>query len=140
MKYFVINLIVHVLVFIALTVMMLVFASRNKRRKTRHGIVFFAPCLFAILAVADMLFFAGPRILDIRNVAADNYSIHSGALESVSSLGNVVVIGGETFYINPKAEIPTIGSDIKVKYTDNAKYIMEMSANQPVTVEETFEE
>lgn len=127
MKYFCVNLACHVLVFVLLVGLMCFFLWRNRRRKTKHGFVYLTPLLLSILAVADMVLFTAPRLLDIRNITSDSYQFTTGKIESVGRLNNTITIDGQRFYINPLAELPPIGTEIRIKHTDNAKYVWEMS-------------
>lgn len=134
MKYFIVNLLIHVIIFAVLMFLTILFAERNRRRKTKHPLVYFFPCVFAVLAVLEMFALCGPRLLDVNNIIQDRYMNYTGILESVSFCHNSIKVDNETFYINPKADIPEVGSYIKVKYTDKAKYVMEMSAGSGTEV------
>ncbi len=134
MRYFVVNLVCHVVIFAILVVVMLFFLGRNRQRKTKHVITYFLPCILAILAVMDMFFICAPRLIDIPNAAADRCLVYSGRLNGVSFCGNTISVDDETFYINPKAELPENGDYIKIKYTENSRYVMEMTAATPTEV------
>ena len=134
MRYFIVNLLMHVVVFVVLVLFTVFFVERNRKRKTKHPFAYFIPCAFAFLAVVEMFVLCGPRLLDVNNIIQDRYMNYTGVLESVSFCHNSIKVDDETFYINPKADIPEIGSYIKVKYTDKAKYVMEMSAGSGTEV------
>ena len=134
MRYFVVNLVCHVVVFAILVVVMLFFLARNRRRKTKHVITYFLPCILAILAVMDMFFICAPRLIDIPNAVSDRCLVYSGRFNGVSFCGNTISVDDETFYINPKADMPEYGDYIKIKYTENSRYVMEMTAATPPEV------
>lgn len=127
MKYFFVNLACHFIVFIGLVVMMCFTLRRNNKRQTKHGFVYLVPLVLSILAILDMIFFTAPRLLDIKNITSDSYQFVTGKLEKVGSFKNTITVDGQSFYINPLAEKPDIGTTIRIKHTDNAKYVLEMS-------------
>lgn len=138
MKYFYVNLAVHVLIFSAFVVLMIIFLKRNNKRKTKHGVFYLAPVFFAALAILDMLFFTGPRILDIKNVANKTYQLATGKVEKIGYLNNTITIDGKKYYVNPLAEIPPEGTTLMVEYTEYGHYIIELSEASQI-VEEDME-
>lgn len=127
MKYFYVNLAAHVLIFVVLVVLMVIFYNRNAKRKTTRGFLYLAPVVLAILAVLYMIFLAGPRILDIRNMTSETYQFETGKIEKIGFLNNTISVEGKTFYINPLAKIPEEGTIVRVKYTEYANYVCELS-------------
>ena len=124
----------HVVIFAIIVVVMIFFLGRNGQHKTKHAVSYFIPCLLAMLAVADMIVVCAPRLIDIPNVISDRCLVYSGKFQSVSFCGNIIYVDGEKFYINPKADLPDIGDYIKIRYTENSRYIMEMTADFPTEV------
>jgi hypothetical protein len=135
MKYFIVNLLIHLLIFSSFVALMLVFLKRNRKRKTRHGVSFLIPVFFSALAVVYMVFFTGPRILDIPNVVSSNYMMVTGVFESSSNMGNTIRVDGIDYCINPMAKLPSEGSLVRLKYTTYSRYIMEMQAGSAVSAE-----
>lgn len=135
MKYFIFNLCLHSLVAIVLIVLVFVFATRNNKRKTKHVLTFFLPVIFAIFAVIDIVFYTGPRLLDISDMMSQKYSSHTGLIEEISYFNNSFVVDGKTYYVNPINELPSVGSTVKVKYTRYAGFAAELELVAPPGVE-----
>ncbi len=134
MKYFYVNLAAHLLVFIALVVAMLICLRRNNKKQTKHGFVYLAPVVCATLAVLYMVFLAGPRILDIKNITSDTYQMTTGKIETIGYLNNTVTVEGKKFYINPLADIPKEGTIVRIKYTEYGNYVLELSEASQNTI------
>lgn len=128
MKYFICNLLVHIFIFILFTAVTLFFHERNRKRKTLHGFMYFAPLFFAIIAVVYALLVPVPRILDLKNVMSKKYTSYTGTVESVSKFKNTITVDDETFFINPASKMPKIGESIRVKYTGYSHYVMELES------------
>ena len=135
MKYFIFCLAMHLLVMILFIVVTLVFSERNRKRKTKHGFMFFAPLFFAIITIAYALLFAAPMILDVKNVSGGKYQSYSGYVESVGDMKTCITIDGIEYKINPMAPMPDEGEYVKIKYTGYSRMIMEMEADQEPTFE-----
>lgn len=140
MKYFYVNLACHVFVFCVLVVSMLIFLKRNSERKTKHGFVYLLPLVISLFAVLDMVFLAGPRLVDIQNMTTDSYQFTTGKVESVGFFNNTIVVDGKTFYINPLSDIPPEGSQIRIKHTDYAHYVVELSEASQAAIEDSKDE
>ena len=63
MKYYIANLSIHVLMVLALTVIIIIFSNRNKRRETKHVLTYFVPTLLAIGVAFYMYFITAPRLI-----------------------------------------------------------------------------
>ncbi len=129
MRYFILNLLAHLLVMIILMIITVVFYERNRKRKTKHGFMFFAPVLFAVITIVYAVMLPAPRLLDVKNVASGKYSSESGIVESIGWFKNTVTIDGVTYCINPRAPMPAIGERVKIKHTSYSRFIMEMEAD-----------
>ena len=66
MKYFIFYLIIHILVMLVFIIITILFSERNRKRKTKHGFMFFAPVFFAILTIAYAIVFTLPVLMDIK--------------------------------------------------------------------------
>lgn len=136
MKYFIANLSVHIIVVIALVVIIIIASNRNKRGETKHSLTYFLPLMLSILAVCYMFYFVGPRLLDITDVANDNYYLYTGYVEEISPVNNYIVVDGVTYYINPMRELPAEGSYVKVRCTSNSNYAIEVSDAEELVVDD----
>ena len=126
MKYFLINLSVHLLVTLVIVILIVIFANRNKRGKTRYPVSYFLPTVLAIFVAVYAFNVTGPRLLDVSEVVSQNYYSCTGEVESVSKLSNTLVIDGEEYYFNPMREMPQVGSKVRIKYTRYSRYIIEV--------------
>lgn len=135
MKYFIFYLIIHILVMLVFIIITILFSERNRKRKTKHGFMFFAPVFFAILTIAYAIVFTLPVLMDIKNVSSGKYQSYSGYVEEIGQTKMCVVIDGTKYKINPMAPMPEIGEYVKIKYAGSSKMIMEMEAAQDTTFE-----
>ena len=140
MKYFYVNLAAHIVVFIALIVLMLVFIGRNQKRKTKHGFIFFLPVVLMMVSVLDLFLFAGPRILDIDNMVSGTYQFEVGKVEETGVFNNTIVVNGKTFYVNPLADIPEAGTNIRIKHTEHSNYVVELAETTTDQLNDIVEE
>lgn len=135
MKYFIFCLIIHILVMLVFIIITLLFSERNRKRKTKHGFMFFAPVFFAVVTIAYAIVFTLPVLMDIKNVSSGKYQSYSGYVEEIGQTKMCVVIDGTKYKINPMAPMPEIGEYVKIKYAGSSKMIMEMEAAQDTTFE-----
>lgn len=135
MKYFIFYLIIHVLVVLVFIIITLLFSERNRKRKTKHGFMFFAPVFFAAITIIYAIVFALPVLMDIKNVSSGKYQSYSGYVEEIGQTKMCVTIDGTKYKINPMAPMPEIGEYVKIKYAGSSKMIMEMEAAQDTTFE-----
>ncbi|MCR5804745.1 MAG: hypothetical protein K6G47_10825 [Clostridia bacterium] len=135
MKYFIFCLILHILVMLVFIVVTLLFSERNRKRKTKHGFMFFAPVFFAVITIAYAIIFAMPVLMDIKNVSSGKYQSYTGYVEEIGQTKTCVTIDGTKFMINPTAPMPEIGEYVKIRYAGSSKLIMEMEAAQDTTFE-----
>ncbi|MBO7450842.1 MAG: hypothetical protein J6U54_10790 [Clostridiales bacterium] len=140
MRYFICNFSAHFLVTVVLVAITLLFFGRNRARKTKHGFMFLAPLAMSILTVVYVVVLLGPRMMDIKNLALGKYQTHVGYVDSIAPMNNYVVIDGEKYLINPKADMPELGEYVKIKYLDYSGCIMEMEAGPQPVYEEVISE
>ena len=73
MRYFIVNLAVHLLVTILFVVLTCIRAGYNRRKKTKHVITYFFPIAFALIAIVDIVLYTAPRLMDINSLINNNY-------------------------------------------------------------------
>lgn len=134
MKYYIANLSVHVLIVLALTVIIIIFSNRNKRRETKHVLSYFVPTLLAIGVAFYMYFITAPRLLDMSDVATQNYYSYTGQIEEISLLNNSFIIDGTRYYINPLRDLPREGSKVRIRYTRFSNYVISVEPVDEVDV------
>ncbi len=135
MKYFIFCLLMHLLVMFVFIVVTILFSERNRKRKTKHGFMFFAPVFFAAITIAYAIIFAMPVLMDIKNVSSGKYQSYTGYVEEIGQAKTCVTIDGTKYKINPTAPMPEIGEYVKIRYAGSSKMIMEMEAAQETTYE-----
>ena len=134
MKYFLINLCVHLFVTLLLVILIIIFANRNKHGKTKYPVSYFIPTVLAVFVAFYVFNITGPRLLDVSNVAAQSYYSYTGEIERVSLVNNTLVIDGEVYYFNPMREVPEPGSKVRIRYTRYSKYIIEIEPVDDVDI------
>ena len=134
MKYYIANLSIHVLMVLALTVIIIIFSNRNKRRETKHVLTYFVPTLLAIGVAFYMYFITAPRLLDMSDVATQNYYSYTGQIEEISLLNNSFMIDGVRYYINPLRDLPREGSKVRIRYTRFSNYVISVEPVDEVDV------
>ena len=137
MKYYVVNLIAHSLVTIALIAVIIVTFSRNQKRKTKHVQTYFLPFIFAIFAVLDLCFLTGPRLLDLSSMINDTLETHTGVVTDIAYFNNYIEVDGHRYYLNPLNVLPNVGDTVKVRFTPNAGFAgsLELIATAGTTLE-----
>lgn len=134
MKYYIANLSIHVLIVLALTVIIIIFSNRNKRRETKHVLSYFMPTLLAIGVAFYMYFITAPRLLDMSDVATQNYYSYTGQIEEISLFNNSFIIDGTRYYINPLRDLPREGSKVRIRYTRFSNYVISVEPVDEVDV------
>ena len=134
MKYYIANLSIHVLMVLALTVIIIIFSNRNKRRETKHVLSYFVPTLLAIGVAFYMYFITAPRLLDMSDVATQNYYSYTGQIEEISLFNNSFMIDGVRYYINPLRDLPREGSKVRIRYTRFSNYVISVEPVDEVDV------
>ena len=134
MKYYIANLSVHVLLVLILTVVIIIFSNRNKKRLTRHVFSYFVPTILAVAVAFYVYFITGPRLLDLSDVATQNYYSYTGQIDEIALLNNSFTIDGVRYYINPMRELPREGSKVRIRYTRVSNYVISVEAVDEVDV------
>jgi len=134
LKYYIANLSIHVLMVLALTVIIIIFSNRNKRRETKHVLSYFVPTLLAIGVAFYMYFITAPRLLDMSDVATQNYYSYTGQIEEISLFNNSFMIDGVRYYINPLRDLPREGSKVRIRYTRFSNYVISVEPVDEVDV------
>ncbi len=134
MKYYLANLALHLLVTLLLGLVVVIFADRNRKRKTKYPVSYFIPTVAAIIVATYAFHVAGPRLLDLSDVATQNYYSYTGVIEEIALFNNSLVIDGETYYINPMRDLPGEGSKVRIRYTRYSNYVISVEAVDTVDV------
>ena len=134
MKYYIANLAVHVLLVLMLTVVIIIFSNRNKKRLTRHVFSYFLPTILAVAVAFYVYFITGPRLLDLSDVATQNYYSYTGQIDEIALLNNSFTIDGVRYYINPMRQLPHEGSKVRIRYTRFSNYVISVEAVDEVDV------
>lgn len=127
MRYFIVNLAVHLLVTILFVVLTCIRAGYNRRRKTKHVVTYFFPIAFALVAIVDIVLYTAPRLMDINSLINNNYFYHTGAVEDIGFMKNYFVIDGDYYYINPLRNKLTKGDVIRVKHTPYSRFTVDIT-------------
>ena len=134
MKYYIANLAVHVLMVLVLIVVIVIFSNRNKRRETRHVFSYFVPTILAVGVAFYVYFITGPRLLDMSDVATQNYYSYTGQIDEISLFNNSFIIDGVRYYINPLRDLPREGSKVRIRYTRFSNYVISVESVDEVDV------
>ena len=119
---------------LALTVIVIVFSNRNKKRKTNHVLTYFLPTITAFAVAFYVYFITGPRLLDLSDVATQNYYSYTGQIEEISLFNNSFTIDGTRYYINPLRDLPKEGSKVRIRYTRFSNYVISVEPVDEVDV------
>lgn len=125
MRYFIVNLAVHILVTAIFIVLACISAGRNKKKKTKHVVTYFFPIVFALVAVLDIVFCAAPRLLDINCLINSNYYYNTGTVDKIGFLKNYFVIDGTYYYVNPLHNNLNEGDTVRVKHTQYSGFTLD---------------
>ena len=137
MRYYIANLVFHILITAFFVVLTCIFAARNRKHKTKHVFTYIFPILFAIVALTDIIIYTAPRLLDINGVVNNNYYYNSGTVEKIGFMKNYFVIDGEHYFLNPLRNTLSEGDTIRVKHTQYSSYTVDWT---PITAPEPGEE
>ena len=117
-----------------LTVVIIIFSNRNKKRLTRHVFSYFVPTILAVAVAFYVYFITGPRLLDLSDVATQNYYSYTGQIDEIALLNNSFTIDGVRYYINPMRELPREGSKVRCRYTRFSNYVISVEPVDEVDV------
>ena len=137
MSYFWFNLGGHLLISLILLIVLLWAYKNTQQNRWRKGFLFLLPVVIAIILLIQLSVFSIPRLLDTTTVLRSSYRMHSGKIESVSSLKDHVVIDGTTYYVNPFSFELQEGDEVTVKYTPYAHYAYSLELADTDEVSET---
>lgn len=140
MKYYIANLAVHVVVTLIMIVSVIVFSNRNRKRKTRYVTTYFLPTALAVVTAFYMFYITGPRLLDLSDVATQNYYSYTGVIEERALLNNTLVIDGDTYYINPLRELPPEGSKVRIRFTRFCNYVISVESVETLDISGAIDE
>ena len=141
MSYFWTNLGTHLLVSLILLIIFLTCVKNNQKNRWKKGFLFFLPFVCMIILLVQLAIFSIPRILDTTTVLLSTYRMGSGKIEAVNDLKNIVVIDGETYYVNPFSFELKEGDEVNIKYTPYAHYAYSVELKEKLEdVEEGFGE
>ena len=117
MRYFIANLIMHLVITGGFVLFTCFAAERNKRKKTKHVVMYFLPIAFALVTILYIVFYTAPRLMDINSLLNSNYYYNSGTVEKIGFMKNYYVIDGKHYYLNPMRNTLAEGDNIRVKHT-----------------------
>lgn len=124
MKYYIVNLAVHLAVTLIFIILLIVFSNRNKKRKTKYPVSYFIPTVLAIVIVVYVYGITGPRLLDLSDVASQDYYSYTGEIDEISLFNNTLTVDGQEYYINPLRELPGVGEKVRIRYTRFSRYVI----------------
>lgn len=140
MKYYIANLAAHLVVTLILLIVFLVFAERNRKKKTKYPVSFFIPTVTALFIAFYVFNITGPRLLDLSDVATQNYYSYTGEIDGTSFLNNILTIDGKRYYINPLRELPEPGSKVRIRYTRYSNYVISVEPVDDLDVSSAISE
>ena len=132
MRYFIVNLAVHLVVTAIFVAFTCICAGRNKAKKTKHVVTYFFPIAFALIAIIDIVMYTAPRLMDINSMINSNYYYNTGTVERIGFMKNYFVIDKNYYYLNPLRNNLHEGDVVRVKHTPYSLFTVDIS-----TVEDT---
>jgi len=126
MRYYLLNLAVHVVILAVLILLACIFAKRNRKRKTKSVFGYFLPTVFAIIAILDLSLITAPRLMDISSVAGRSYYYDTGEVTEVSFLKTSFIVDGKRYYINPMRLKIKVGDTVRIKHTQYSNFTAEV--------------
>lgn len=136
MKYFLANLLVHLVISAFLVITIVVITNKNKNRKTKSVFYYFVPILLSLIALFYCLNWTAPRLLDTYDVITQNYYTSIGTITNKSSMNNTFEIDGKIFFINPLRDLPPEGTLVRIRYTKYSNYVIGVTPSDLVDVDE----
>ena len=139
MRYFLVNLAMH-LVFLGILILFTcIFVARNRARKTKRVTFYFLPVVLALLAILDLSMITAPRLMDISSIVGKSYYYDTGKITDVSFLNNFYFIDGKCYFINPLRMKAKSGDTVRVKHTKYSRFTSEIidMSNPEATPSET---
>lgn len=127
MRYFIVNLAVHLLVTAVFVILTCICAGRNRKKKTKHILTYFFPIAFALIAIVDIAIYTAPRLMDINSMINSNYFYQTGSVEDIGFMKNYFVIDGKYYYMNPLHNTLSKGDVVRVKHTPYSLFTVEIT-------------
>ena len=127
MRYFIVNLAVHLVITAMFVVLTCIFAGRNRKKKTKHILTYFFPIAFAVVAIVDIALYTAPRLMDINSMINNNYFYHTGLVDKISPMRNYFVIDNDYYYMNPLHNSMKEGDVVRVKHTPYSLFTVEIT-------------
>ena len=127
MRYFIANLVMHLVITGIFVVLTCLAAGRNKTKKTKHVIFYFFPIVFALASVLYIVFYTAPRLMDINSFINGTYYYNSGSVEKIGFMKNYFVVNGQHYYLNPLHNKLVEGDNVRIKSTPYSSFTVEVT-------------
>lgn len=127
MRYFIVNLAVHLMITAMFSVLTCVFAGRNRRKKTKHVLSYFFPIAFALVAIIDISLYTAPRLMDVNSMINNNFFYTTGSVESIGVMRNYFVIDGKYYYLNPIHNTLKVNDVVRVAHTPYSSFTVDIT-------------
>lgn len=144
MRYFIVNMAIHLLITGVIVMLTCITAGRNRRKKTKYAVFYFFPIVFALAAITYIVLYTAPRLMDINSMINGNYYYNTGTVEKIGFMKNYFVIDGQHYFLNPLHNSLQEGEIVRVKHTPYSSFTVEIKKieetqpdNEADTVKET---
>lgn len=127
MRYFIVNLAMHIFITCGFVLLTCIAAQNNKRKRTKHVVFYFLPIIFALMSVLYIVLYTAPRLMDVNSLINSNYYYNSGTVEKIGFMKNYFVIEGKHYYLNPLRNNLKEGDSIRVKHTLYSNFTVEVT-------------
>lgn len=127
MRYFIVNLAVHLMITVIFSVLTCVFAGRNRRKKTKHVLSYFFPIAFALVAIIDISLYTAPRLMDVNSMINNNFFYTTGSVDSIGIMRNYFVIDGKYYYLNPIHNTLKVNDVVRVAHTPYSSFTVDIT-------------
>ena len=127
MRYFIVNLAVHLMITAMFSVLTCVFAGRNRRKKTKHVLSYFFPIAFALVAIIDISLYTAPRLMDVNSMINNNFFYTTGSVDSIGFMRNYFVIDGKYYYLNPIHNTLKVNDVVRVAHTPYSSFTVDIT-------------
>ncbi len=127
MRYFIVNMALHLVITGILVMLTCIAAGRNRRKKTKHAVLYFFPIVFALAAIIYIVHYTAPRLMDINSMINGNYYYDTGTVEKIGFVKNYFVIDGQHYFLNPLHNSLQEGDTVRVKHTPYSSFTVEIT-------------
>ena len=127
MRYFIVNLAVHLMITAMFSVLTCVFAGRNRRKKTKHILSYFFPIAFALVAIIDISLYTAPRLMDVNSMINNNFFYTTGSVDRIGIMRNYFVIDGKYYYLNPIHNTLKVNDVVRVAHTPYSSFTVDIT-------------